>query len=237
MSASLRFVLPPKGFSDLLKNVIEFTSALPRRRDGVLLHAERDDRQGSVSAIAVAYSGAARDWAPIAGAEGDGAVSILVQATAPEKSDVIDDLWKLAMAIGKTSSAKDAQVFVTIEHRRKITVEYGGQLVGELPDLRGTSLELHQYVDDLLDRDTVRYAGPTAFMVETLKALTKIRTATKTTVVDVAVLPDNEGAAIMALGPTFRGVLAAVDRDLYARGGPWRDGPGTPLSLVDGTAR
>lgn len=233
---SLSFVLSPKSFSMLLKNVLEFAAGNISSNPNILIHAERDGRAGTVSATSAGTALAARDWSATAGVDGDDVAQVLVLAKAKDKSDLVDDLTKLAAAIGKTSTAKSAQVFVEIHNRRSITVEYGGQLVGELADTGASTAQLVG-AEDLLDRDDWSEApGPTAFMTETLKALTKIKTPTGTTVVDVAQLPSDHRFIGVAMGPTFRGLVACVDRASYAKGGPWSDGPGTPDQLLGGEA-
>lgn len=229
---ALKFSLPPKAFSLMLKNVLEFTAGNVQRYPHILIHAERDGRDGTVSAIGIGGALSARDWAEIHGAEGEEVAEVSVLAVNADKSDIIDDLAKLAAAIGKTSTAKSASVFVSIEHGRKITVEYGGQLVGELPH-QGVRSPFYDTVENALDLDDWGPApGPTALLLDTIKAVTKVKGGPA---VDIAQLPGYKGMVAVAVGPTFRGLMATVDRPLFAQGGPWRDGPGNPESLLQGT--
>lgn len=238
---SLRFVASPKALSLAFKNVLEFTAGNIHSYPNVVIHAERDGRTGTVSATGIGGALCARDWCEVNGTEGTevAEVTVLGNSTKGPKgtksTEVIDDLQKLAMAIGRTSTAKSATVFVTVEHGVKISVEYGGQLLGELAH-QGNRSPFFDAVENTLDReDWGECAGPTAFLTETLVRAAKVKTLTGSTVVDVAQLPDYREAVAVAIGPTFRGIMATVDRPLFAEGGPWRDGPGDRASLLQGT--
>jgi hypothetical protein len=233
---SIKFVVQPTELATMLKNVLAFTKEIGKGKKGspdILLQVDREGRAGTAAAIGFARYAAARDWTDVMGVEGDEVAQVLVRARAEQKSDVIDDLHKLAMAIDKTSKAKGAQVFVEIHHRQKITVEYGGELVGELAD-SGASTQPHEAIDELLERtDWSNPPGPKAFLVETMARLKDVKSVSP--VVDMAQLPGNEDVVALQVGDSFIGVIGTVDRDVFAAGGPWGDGPGTPGRLLTGS--
>lgn len=232
---ALQFILPPAALSAILKSVLAFTATTkgqPPRYPHVLLHAERDGRRGIVAVTGFSRALAARDWAPTMGAEGDEVAEVLLVAANPENTELVDDVHKLAQAVGKLSKAADARVFVTVVDGARLTVEYGGQLVGELaavqvPDSWGSWDRL----DGWLSADTQPLAGPTTFLLDTIGRLTKIPGGIAA---DLAAIPDLPGFVKVAVGPTFRALMATVDRHLFAAGGPWGDGPGTEEHLLDG---
>lgn len=232
----MKFTLPPSAFARMMKSVLGVTAdknGQPPRYPYLLVHAERDNREGTLSVAAMSRCVCARDWAPIMGVEGDEAAELLLPGLNPAKTDVVDDLHKLAMAVSKTSSAAAARVFVTVHHQDRLTVEYAGQLVGELAHVVDPHpLPAHMWgqLDDWLDADDLALAGPTAFMLDTLGRLTKVAG----TVADLAAVPDLDGAVRVAIGPTFRALVSTVNRPLYTAGGPWGDGPGAPDHLLTG---
>jgi hypothetical protein len=230
---SIKFVAQPKALSVMLKNVLAFTKETGKGKRGspdVLLQVDKDGRDGTVAAVGFARYAACRDWLEVRGVEGDEVGQLLLLGHNDQKTDVLDDLQKLAMAIGKTSTAAGAQVFVEIHHRQKITVEYGGELVGELADT-GRSAAPHERLEDVLDKgEWGPLAGPTALQIETVARLRDVKSDSP--VVDLAQLPGDSEKVALQVGDSFMGIISAVDRDLFASGGPWGDGPGSPEKLL-----
>lgn len=77
-------------------------------------------------------------------------------------------------------------------------------------------------------------AQPVAFATETITRLKDLKSDGAKTdnpgVIDMC-QSSVEGALIVAVGTTFRGLIAKVDRDGYKSGGPWGDGVGTQEHL------
>lgn len=69
---------------------------------------------------------------------------------------------------------------------------------------------------------------PVAFTLDIMARFSKLKGAGK--VIDMRTTKQPQLLAV-AVGPDFRGVVAAVDRELYKVGGPGGDGPGSPDHL------
>ncbi len=69
---------------------------------------------------------------------------------------------------------------------------------------------------------------PVAFTTDIMARFSKLKGAGK--IIDMRTTKQPQLLAV-AVGPDFRGVVAAVDRELYARGGHGGDGPGHPDHL------
>lgn len=237
-----RFSVHPGEFKRVVNNVLEFTKERKLGAAGspyYVVQAQREHPKGTFSVTGLARYTAGNDWVEVEGYSGDEVCYVLVVGTAG-KSDVIDDLTKLAQQAGGTSTAKSAQLSVTIEHRQKISVWYGESLVGELADVGsqpGYEDKL-EHVGQLLEEaeETRELEAPTALLVTTMALASKVKAAgipaSESPVADMARLPGWEHLVLLRIGATFTGLMSTVDRELYAVGGPNHDGPGKPEHLL-----
>lgn len=166
----------------------------------------------------------------------DGYAELLLQPVSPIKGGVVDDVTKLGSGIRSTSSANHSTVGVKMIHRDRITVMYGDHLVGELADV-APNLEPSKFylVEDMVDELAACEAPvtPTAFNISVLNRIKDLKITGMPGdwgVMDMAKHPDKDIVGV-AVGPNFRGLVGAIDREKYARGGPWGDGPGNPDHL------
>lgn len=79
-------------------------------------------------------------------------------------------------------------------------------------------------VDDVHTPDNADQPTPVAFTLDIMARFSKLKGVGK--VIDLRTTKQPQLVAV-AVGPDFRGVVAAVDRELYARGGPGGGGPGS----------
>lgn len=221
------FQIHPKVFADALKSVLGFTKDAKGIPD-VLLEVA----QGQLRIVAIGQHCAARQAVRIEGI-GDAEEAVLVLGHNPEKTDVVDDLAKIAQ--GSTpgtktgiSSAKGATLAVTIKDGQKFEVMDGANLIGELPDT-GRDSKAHDWLDENLSGESIALDGPEAFSVSTITKLSSIKSDSP--VVDFARL---KGTRYMVLkcGTEFMGLMTPVDRESFVQGGPWHDGPGSPEKLL-----
>lgn len=217
----------PKELADAFKSVLEFTKD-PRGNPDVML----DCVDNALSIIAVGQHNAARQTVAVEGA--DGSATVLVLARNKDKSDELDDLVKLASAVTPStatgiSSAKGNRVFVEIEDGVRLTILDGQRLVGELPDT-GNAVRMHEWLEEqLANRDWKPTPGPLALSIDTASRLSKIKSDSP--VVDLAVTGSGNMARLQC-GTRFMGLVTTVDRELFAKGGPWGAGPGSPEKLL-----
>lgn len=241
---TLRFSIQPQEFKRIITNVLEFTK---ERKAGLtgspyyVVQAQREGMDGTLAVTGLSRYAAGNDWVETQGASGDQAAYVLVQGVAA-KSDVIDDLTKLANAGGGTSTAKSAQLSVSIEHRQKISVWYGDSLVGELadvgeqPDYEGRLERVGQLLEEAHDERALE--APTAMLTSTMALASKVKAAgipaSESPVADMARLPTWDHLVLLRIGATFTGLLSTINRELYAVGGKNHDGYGKPEHLLGG---
>jgi len=238
------FRVNPKTLANVLHNALTMAKGRKPVQPLISLRYTWDPERGlgQITAVGVSQYSAGLDWADVETGTEDGYAEIRVLGANPDKTDVVDDLTKLASAIRSTSAARDAVVGVTIDHRHSITVQYGEELLGELAD--GDEYDLadgvdggrgiFEVVEDLIDQvnDCPSPEGPVAFNLD-IVARCKDLKVTESAVMDVAAHPDpSKNLVGVAVGPRFRGVVAGIDRAVYAKGGPWLDGPGEPSHLL-----
>lgn len=240
---SLRFSVQPQEFKRVITNVLDFTA---QKKGGLtgspyyVVHAQREGMDGTLAVTGLSRYAAGNDWVETQGAAGDPAAYVLVQGVTAQKTDVIDDLSKLAKAGGGTSTAKSAQLSVTIEHRQKISVWYGSSLVGELADVgeqpqyEGRLETVGQLLEEAHDERALE--APTAMLATTMALASKVKAAgipaSESPVADMARLSGWDHLVLLRIGATFTGLLSTIDRELYAVGGPNHDGSGKPEHLL-----
>ena len=133
------------------------------------------------------------------------------------------------------SGRKGTTVTVSFSHREALRITAGTDVLCELPDADPASSTFGEpdevsdweEIDNLIavieDAALTSQRGPWAVSTDILTRLNKIRTTTH--VADFATHPRGRIAGV-ALGSTFRAVVAGVGREGYSQGGAWGDGPG-----------
>jgi len=238
----------PKALANLLHNALTMAKGKKPVQPLVYLRYtwDADRGKGQLMAIGVSQFTAGLDWMEVESGTEDGYAEIRVLGVNQEKTDLVDDLTKLGSAIRSTSAARDAAVGVDIEHKRSMIVQYGEDFLGELADgdewdlttgMEG-SPGIFDRVEDLIDQVNSCPApdGPVAFNLDIItrcKDLKITGSPADSSVMDLAAHPDpTKNLVGVAVGPSFRGVVSAINRGVYAKGGPWLDGPGDPSHLL-----
>lgn len=122
-----------------------------------------------------------------------------------------DEAKDLGAAVGKTSAAKDATVFVNIEDGR-LAVDYGRESIADLPGIEPGPGDIEGINQDL---EILRSAGSTprthfAMTTEVVKRFSKIRT--RSPIIDL--MFTSIGSTVFTkVGPNFVGGFEAVDRN------------------------
>ena len=227
-----------------LKNILELVKPMagdPKDRvPSVLLSPQspQDGEAGSLLIIGASPYVAALEEVPIINTAPFTPADIDVLKVAPVKSDVIDDLTKALSALSKTSKARDAVITLEVEQGARIAFYAGTALIAELP-AHGTSREYFEAMLSWIDADPKKLTAPVMFNAAVLSRFKGVRArggGNRAPIVDLAgdATPDGAQAPRLQfkIGETLYGVVAAIDRDLYASGGPWGDGPGTPGSKL-----
>lgn len=242
----IQFRANPKALANVLHNALTMAKAKNPRQPLIMVRYNWDAErgQGQVTAIGMSQHTAGLDWMDVESGTEDGYAEIRLMSVNPEKTDIVDDLTKLASVIRSTSASKDALVGVTIEHKRSITVQYGEELLGELADADEWDLTtgmdgapgFFDKVEDMVDQlnSMPAPAGAVAFSFDTISRVKDLKVTGMPAdwgVMDLAKHPEKDIVGV-SVGPTFRGVISAIDRDGYAKGGRWLDGPGEPSHLL-----
>jgi len=152
-----------------------------------------------------------------------------------------DEASELATALRGLEGAgrKDTTITVTMTERGKLAVQSGEDTLCDLPDADtnqvsfGMPDEMSDWEEiDLLLNDFRTRRPPEitrfAFQKDILARMNKIRADSN--VMDIALHPTGHAVGI-ALGSNFRALIAGVDRQSFATGGKWGEGPGTPEQL------
>lgn len=242
--SEVSFSAPPAALANIFHNVISMHKEKAGEAGQPLIYLryqwDEDIGQGQIMAVGLGRYTAGLDWMPVEGGTRDGYAEVRVQGINTQKTDVVDDLKKLATGIRSTTTSKQARVYVTMDHKRLISVTYGPELVGELPDADpfDQTAGVYEKVEDFVDMmaELPAPAGPMAFKVGILAKLKEVKVtggSPDMEVVDIAKHPDFDLIGL-AVGPTFRGLVGALGREGYAAGGPWGDGPGRPNHLWKG---
>lgn len=242
----VKFRANPKEFANLLHNALTMAKGRNPKQPLVYLRYGWDPERGvgQATSIGISQFTAGLDWIDVEGGEEDGYAEVRLLGVNTEKTDLVDDLTKLTSAIRSTSAARDALVTVAIDHKRSLTVTYGEALLGELAD--GDEYDLttgmegepgmFDKVEDLIDQINSMPAptSPTAFNLDVIGRCKDLKISGMPAdwgVVDLAKHPTKNLVGV-AVGPRFRGVVGAIDREGYARGGRWLDGPGDSSHLL-----
>ena len=236
----------PKAFANMLHNALTMAKGKDPRQPLIYLRYGWDAERGvgQATAIGISKFTAGLDWMDVEGGPEDGYAEIRVLGVNPEKTGDVDDLTKLATAIRSTSASASAVVGVTIDHKNAMTVMYGEELIGELAD--GDEYDLttgmegqpgmFDKVEDLIDQIN-SMGAPTAPIAFNLDVIGRCKDLKITGmpgdwgVVDLAKHPTKDLVGV-AVGPRFRGVVGSINREGYAQGGRWLDGPGDPSHLL-----
>lgn len=241
----VNFRANPKGLANMLHNALTMAKAKSPRQPLIYLRYtwDADRATGQLTAMGISQFSAGLDWMDVEQGTEDGYAEIRLLGVNPEKTDLVDDLTKLASAIRATSAAASAVVGVTIDHKRSISISYGEQFLGELAD--GDEYDLttgmegapgmFEKLEDLIDEmnsQTPR-AAPAAFSLDVIGRCKDLKITGMPGdwgVVDLVQHPTKNYVGV-AVGPRFRGVVASIDRACYSEGGRWSDGPGEPSHL------
>lgn len=86
------------------------------------------------------------------------------------------------------------------------------------------------FVDRMIRGEVDHGAERMAFVVDVITRLKDMKTDGP--VLDLKRTGHDRVAAV-AIGSNFRGVVGNVGREVYAEGGPWKDGPGLPEHLLN----
>jgi hypothetical protein len=241
----VNFRANPKALANLLHNALTFAKGKNPKQPLIYLRYTWDPERGKgqLMAIGISQFAAGLDWMDVESGTEDGYAEIRVLGVQPTKTDIVDDLTKLGSAIRSTSAAKDALVGVSIDHKTAMTVEYGEDLLGELADADEydltTGMEgepgVFGKVEDMIDHlwAQPRRQAPIAFSLDVFGRCKDLKITGMPAdwgVIDLAQDPSRNLVGV-AVGPSFRGVVASVDRAVYAQGGRWHDGPGGPDHL------
>lgn len=154
----------------------------------------------------------------------------------------------LQSMLRKAGTKKTDSVSVMISDEPKLITSYDEQgvpvqkyvnlviasdagVMAELTDAdpEGKSDPFWEFVDDMIKADVDTGAGRMAFLTEILGRLKDVKADGP--VLDVKRTSHDRITAV-AIGSSFRGVLGDVGREVYAEGGPWKDGPGRPEHLL-----
>lgn len=240
----IQFRANPKALANTIHNALTMAKGKNPVQPLIYLRFEADqDGKGQMVAIGLSRFSAGLDWVDVESGTANGYAEVRLLGVNPEKTDLVDDLTKLGSAIRQTSAAASALVDVTIDHKRSITVTYGDQLVGELADADEydltTGMEgspgVFDRVEDMIDQVNAMEAptSPTAFNLDIIGRCRDLKITGMPGdwgIVDLAKHPVHDLIGV-AVGPRFRGLVGAIDRDGYAVGGRWHDGPGEPSHL------
>lgn len=165
------------------------------------------------------------------------------EAETPQYAEIViteDEAAELATALRGVEGVgrKETLVTTAMVERGTLTVTNGADTLCELPDAdtNEVSFGMPDEVSDWEEIDIllgeIAKGGPPlthyGFQKDILARMNKIRA--DSTVMDFALHPESHAMGI-ALGSTFRAIIAGVDRKHYANGGKWGDGPGRPEHL------
>jgi hypothetical protein len=228
------FRIHPKELADLLANAVDIGK--DKTTHPLICLAASSD---SLHAYGRGRYTAGRDWRRF-------------EADTPQFADLViteEEAEELAGLLRKVEGAgrKETRIGVTMTERDRIIVQNGDEILADLPDADvnqisyGMPDELSDWeeIDNLLmdiqkSRDvTGSWGSPApltrfAFQKDILARMNKIRADSN--VMDIAIHPDGRIVGI-ALGSSFRALIAGVDRHSFATGGKWGEGPGTPEQL------
>lgn len=221
------FSIHPKALADMLANAVDIGK--DKTTHGLILLAASGS---TLHAYGRGRYTAGRDSRPFTAKDDHQFAEIVI--TEDEATELAGVLRGLEGA-----GRKDTTIGVVMTERGMLTVRNGEDILCELPDADtnqvsfGMPDEISDWeeIDSLL-MDIIRGPAPAmtrfAFQKDILARLNKIRADSN--VMDIALHPTGHAVGI-ALGSTFRALIAGVDRQAFATGGKWGEGPGTPEQL------
>lgn len=231
---STRFSLHPQALKRAISDLIgfaHFSTAGDRifNVPSISLSVSRTEGStGELAIVGLSKYTAGRLIVDVEGVDGDDNSEVLVLAKSMGKSSVVDDLTKIGSAL--TGTAKDARCYVEIVNRSRLLVENNGELVGELADTQASTRD-HDWVEEQLDRQGyARFDGSLALSLSTITRLSNLKYSGE--VADLAQIPGEHKVVAAQVGENFTGLMTTVNREIYAEGGPWGSGSGTPEALI-----
>jgi hypothetical protein len=167
------------------------------------------------------------------------------EAESPQYAEIViteDEAAELATALRGVEGVgrKETLVTVAVTERDMLTVTYGEDTLCELPDADTNEIsfgmpdelsdwdEIDELLAEIAAHVPIGLDPRFAFQKDVLARINKIRA--DSTVMDIALHPTGHAVGI-ALGSTFRALVAGVNRKVFANGGTWGDGPGKPEML------
>lgn len=220
-----QFLIHPKHLADMLANAVDIGKdktthpLIYLRVSGDTLHAYGRGR----------YT-AGRDSRPFTAEDLQYAEIVITEDEAAELASTLRGV--------EGAGRKETLITVTVDERALFKVVYGDDILCELPDADTNEISFGmpdevsdwEEIDELLVE--IAKGGPPltryGFQKDILARMNKIRA--DSVVMDFALHPESHAMGI-ALGSTFRAIIAGVDRQFYANGGKWGDGPGRPDHL------
>lgn len=97
-------------------------------------------------------------------------------------------------------------------------------------DLEGTFDGCWDFVDQKIKMDVGGGNERMTFVMDVLAKLKDVKSDGP--VIDIK-RTDHDRIAAVAIGSNFRGIMGDAEREVYAQGGPHKDGPGRPEHLLD----
>ncbi|WP_152346637.1 hypothetical protein [Brevibacterium sp. CFH 10365] len=122
-----------------------------------------------------------------------------------------DEAKELGMAVGKTSAAKDATVWVEITDDHRLIVAYGNDEIADLPSIEPEPGDIEGINEDVAILDQAGTTPRTQFAMglETIKRFTKVRG--KSPYMDLQ-FTDIGNTTFVKIGDGFIGGFEAIDR-------------------------
>lgn len=131
----------------------------------------------------------------------------------------LDEAQELGMAVGKTSAAKDATIWVEVTPDRRLVVNYGDESIADLPSVEPEPDDIEAINAErlLLSEAGASERGFFAISTETMKRFAKIRGTNpvvdmKFTAVSSSKAIDKGNLTIVKVGDGFIGAFEAIDR-------------------------
>lgn len=220
-----KFTVHPKELADILANAVDIGKD-KTTRPLILLRASGD----TLHAYGRGQYTAGKD-------------SREFTADDPQHGEIViteEEATELASTLRAVEGAgrKNTSVAVTLTERDKLIILDGLETLCELPDADpdqatyGMPDEVSDWEEiDLLLSEIAQAREPVTrfgFQKDVLARMNKIRADSP--VMDIALHPTGHAVGV-AMGSTFRALVAGIDRQNFATGGRWGDGPGKPDML------
>lgn len=214
------FLMHPKELADILANAVDIGKDktthdfIYLRASGGVLHAYGRGRYA-----------AGTDSRPFTAGE-------------PQYAEVViteDEASELATALRAVEGAGRKGTTVDVEMIERQSLVIGQGTICELPDADTNEVsfgmpdevsdweEIDILLTEIAEHIPIGLDPRFAFQKDVLARMNKIRADSP--VMDIALHPTGHAVGI-ALGSTFRALVAGVDRQAFINGGKWGDGPG-----------